>query len=75
MSRFVQRKDNEDWEVYSKVPFKIACCDCGLVHTFALVAGKKGTPISIAANETGEPRGSGGGIRKRIPSHDPCRTP
>lgn len=49
MSRFVQRKDNEDWEVYSKVPFKIACCDCGLVHTFALVAGKKGTPISIAA--------------------------
>lgn len=49
MSRFIQRKDNEDWTVYSKVPFKIACCDCGLVHVFALVAGKKGTPISIAA--------------------------
>ena len=49
MSRFVQRHDNEGWEEKSKVPFQITCCDCGLVHTFVLVAGRKGTPIGIAA--------------------------
>jgi len=47
--RYIQRKDNEGWTVNSKVPFQISCCDCGLVHTFVLVAGKKGTPIGIAA--------------------------
>lgn len=59
--RYIQRKDNEGWEVKSKTPFQIACCDCGLVHTFVLVAGKKGEPIGIAARRdnraTGQVRG------------------
>lgn len=48
-SRYIQRQDGEGWAVYSKVPFQITCCDCGLVHTMVLVAGRKGSPIGIAA--------------------------
>lgn len=46
---YTQRIDNEGWTEQSKVPFKLACCDCGLIHTMVLVAGKKGSPIGIAA--------------------------
>lgn len=50
MSRpFVQRQDNEGWAVKSHEPFKIACCDCGLVHVFVLISGKPGREIGIAA--------------------------
>lgn len=49
MSRYTQRQDHEGWSEKSKVPFKVACCDCGLVHQFVLVAGRKGAPIGIAA--------------------------
>lgn len=48
-SRHIQRQDGEGWHVESRVPFQITCCDCGLVHTLVLVAGKKGAKIGIAA--------------------------
>lgn len=51
MSRYTQRYDNEGWTEHSKVPFKVACCHCGLVHRMVIVAGRKGTPIGIAATQ------------------------
>jgi hypothetical protein len=48
-SRHIQRYDGEGWEVKSKVPFQITCCDCGLVHTLVIVAGREGAVIGIAA--------------------------
>jgi hypothetical protein len=48
-SRHIQRRDNEGWSVQSRVPFQISCCDCGLTHTFVLVAGRRGAAIGIAA--------------------------
>lgn len=44
-----QRYDGEGWAEKSKVPFQIICCDCGLVHTMVVVAGRKGAPVGIAA--------------------------
>lgn len=48
MSKYTQRKDNEGWEEKSGVPFKLACCDCGLVHQVVIVAGRKGSKIGVA---------------------------
>lgn len=50
MSRYAQRFDNEGWTEQSGVPFKIACCHCGLVHQMVIVAGKKGE-LGIAAKQ------------------------
>jgi hypothetical protein len=47
MSRYIQRLDNEGWTEKSGVPFKLACCDCGLVHQVVIVA--DGEDIGIAA--------------------------
>jgi hypothetical protein len=30
--RYVQRKDGEGFEVPLRRPYRLACCDCGLVH-------------------------------------------
>lgn len=43
--------DGDGWTEKSKVPFKLACCHCGLVHVMVLVAGRKGTEIGIAARQ------------------------
>ena len=50
MSRYVQRYDDEGWEIDNRIPFKISCCDCGLVHDVVVVAPKlrKGTALGIA---------------------------
>lgn len=49
--RYVTRADGEGFSVCNREVFRIACCDCGLVHDFALyVPGKlRGTVIGIAA--------------------------
>jgi hypothetical protein len=49
--KYVQRKDGEGFTVRNREVFKLACCDCGLVHNFSLyVPGKRrGTVIGIAA--------------------------
>lgn len=41
--------DGEGVEFKSKVIWKFMCCDCGLVHDMVLVAGRKGSPIGLAA--------------------------
>jgi len=56
-SRYIQRHDGEGWEVKSKVPFQITCCDCGLVHTLVIVAGRKGAAIGIAAERNNRSTG------------------
>ena len=40
-SRFIQRYDGEGWAQKDGEPFDVACCDCGLVHTFVIVVGKE----------------------------------
>jgi hypothetical protein len=46
--KYIQRKDEEGFEVPSGMRYRIACCDCGLVHDFVFVSHDK-KPIGIAA--------------------------
>jgi hypothetical protein len=46
--RYVQRQDGEGFAVPSGVIYRIACCDCGLVHDFVFVS-QDGNVIGIAA--------------------------
>jgi hypothetical protein len=50
MSRYVQRHDGEGFSYPAGVPWKIACCDCGLVHKIVIVVKgvRKGSPVGIA---------------------------
>jgi hypothetical protein len=48
MVKYVQRFDDEGFEVPSGELYRIACCDCGLVHDFVFVS-EDGKPIGIAA--------------------------
>lgn len=51
MTKYTQRQDNEGFEIPNGEVYKLACCDCGLVHQIVIVAPKtkKGTPIGFAA--------------------------
>lgn len=46
--KYVQRMDGEGFSVPSGEIYRIACCDCGLVHDFVFVS-EDGKPIGIAA--------------------------
>lgn len=48
MTRYKQRIDHEGFAVPSGEVYKIACCDCGLVHDFVFIS-EDGKPIGIAA--------------------------
>jgi hypothetical protein len=48
MSKYVQRFDGDGFEVPSGEVYKIACCDCGLIHDFVFVS-QDGKPVGIAA--------------------------
>ena len=48
MARYKQRVDNEGFAVPSGEIYRIACCDCGLVHDFVFVS-NDGLDIGIAA--------------------------
>lgn len=65
MSKYTQRQDNEGFEVPNAEPYKLACCDCGLVHQIVIVAPgvKKGTPIGFAARRDNRATGQ----RRRKP--------
>jgi hypothetical protein len=41
MSRYKSLRDGEGTEVLNRVPFRLACCDCGLVHDVVVVAAGK----------------------------------
>ena len=36
-TKYTQRLDGEGWEITLGQIFKIACCDCGLVHNVIIV--------------------------------------
>lgn len=46
--KYRQRQNNEGWTETSGQAFRLACCDCGLVHDVVLVKGR-GKEIGIAA--------------------------
>lgn len=46
--RYIQRQDGEGFEVPSGTLYRIACCDCGLVHDFVFVS-EDSKPIGIAS--------------------------
>lgn len=46
--KYVQRKDGEGFEVPSGEVYRLACCDCGLVHDIVLVS-EDGKSIGFAA--------------------------
>jgi hypothetical protein len=48
MVKYVERFDDEGFEVPSGELYRIACCDCGLVHDFVFVS-EDGKNIGIAA--------------------------
>jgi len=64
MARYTQRVNGEGWEIQNRVPFRISCCDCKLVHNVVVSSSRlrKGVVIGIAAerNEraTGQKRRS-----------------
>ena len=48
VKKYVQRIDGEGFAVPSGEVYRIACCDCGLIHDFVFVS-DDGKPIGIAA--------------------------
>jgi hypothetical protein len=56
--RYTQRKDGEGFEVPLNEIYRIACCDCGLVHdvVFAFDEGKLAMATSRNNRATGQRR-------------------
>lgn len=48
VTRYRRRQDYDGWEVPSGEIYRIACCDCGLVHDFVFVSHDR-KPIGISA--------------------------
>jgi hypothetical protein len=48
--KYIQRKNGEGFEVPSGQLYRIACCDCGLVHDFVFIAGKGIVGIAARRN-------------------------
>jgi len=50
-TKYTQRHDNEGFTIPNKTIYKLACCDCGLVHQIVIAAPglKKGAKIGFAA--------------------------
>lgn len=47
-TKYIQRLDNEGFEVASKQLTRWKCCDCGLVHDIVFVS-HDNKPIGVAA--------------------------
>lgn len=47
-AKYKKRKDYEPFEIPSNVIYRLACCDCGLVHDMVFVS-EDGKPIGVAA--------------------------
>jgi hypothetical protein len=48
--KYRQREDGEGFEVPSGKVYRIACCDCGLVHDFVFVAGRGVVGVAAKRN-------------------------
>jgi len=51
VSRYVKRENGEGWTIRNREPFRVACCDCGLVHNIVIASldKRKGAVLGIAA--------------------------
>lgn len=49
--KYVKREDGEGWVVKNRIPFRLGCCDCGLVHDVVVSVPdkRKGSIVGIAA--------------------------
>jgi|WetSurMetagenome_2_1015567.scaffolds.fasta_scaffold66464_2 hypothetical protein len=56
MTKYKQRIDGEGFTVPSGEIYKMACCDCGLVHDFVFVS-EDGNPVGIAARRNNRATG------------------
>ena len=58
MSKYIPRKDGEGFEVPIGEVYKLACCDCGLVHdvVFVVEDGKLGMAAMRNNRATGQRR-------------------
>ncbi len=58
MTKFIQREDGEDFEIPLGEIYKIACCDCGLVHNmvFMFADGKLTMAAERNNRSTGQKR-------------------
>ena len=56
MTRYTKRTDGEGFTVPCGEVYRIACCDCGLVHDFVFVS-EDGRPIGVAARRNGRATG------------------
>lgn len=45
--KYKQRTDGEGFEIPSNTLYRIACCDCGLVHDVVIVSNDR-KPVGIA---------------------------
>lgn len=50
MTRYIQRKDGEGWAQKAGEVFRIACCDCGLVHDLVVTNGRGQVGIAARRN-------------------------
>jgi hypothetical protein len=56
MTRYKQRMDEEGFSVPSGEIYRLACCDCGLVHDFVFIS-EDGKPVGIAARRNNRATG------------------
>lgn len=73
-SKYTQRTDGEGFQIPNGEIYKLACCDCGLVHKIVIIAPgvKNGVGIGIAVAR--DNRATGQRRRHRKPT-DPIRMP
>lgn len=50
--KYVKRLNGEGWTVKNRIPFRVGCCDCGLVHEMVVTTTRlrKGMVLGIAAS-------------------------
>jgi hypothetical protein len=63
MTRYTQRKDGEGFAVPNGAIYRLACCDCGLVHDVVFIS-EDGKPIGVAARRNNRATAQ----RRRYPS-------
>lgn len=70
MSRYIQRHDGEGFEVPIGKIYRLACCDCNLVHdvVFVVEDGKLGMATKRNNRATAQRRRNNGKIQKETPS-------
>lgn len=72
MSRYKQVHDNVGFAMKSGEVFKLACCDCGLVHRVVMVSNRKGE-IGVAMKR--DKRATAGRRRRKVAGQAGSLTP